>query len=226
MPVDPGTGGMTFWQGAKEGLYAATAFPAIGALIDVFSGRALLSGLNTGPKPEKATPCVIDNPEGGPTPTVVDSVRPRRATPRIIDDPCDASAPIVLPTTQLLSYLRSLEKPLPVEPPPPLIGSPANENAEPPTIKARIDKREVEALSETVEDVAAAMTGLAATTPVEVNTQPLLDALAIIQQIKRGLAEIRTVSAGVPTKLQAGGSVGRLGRAAISDYGSETGGGG
>lgn len=68
------------------------------------------------------------------------------------------------------------------------------------------------------------MTGLAATTTPGVNTQPLEQALSLAARLKQVHGEIGTLSAGVPGKLQAGGSVGRLGRAAMSDYGSETGG--
>lgn len=98
-----------------------------------------------------------------------------------------------------------------------------------PTLTPTVDKTALVDLDKTVADVAAAMSGLSTTTAKpQVDPAPLMGLLDIINKINAGLSAISSsagpVAATAGSKLQAGGGVARLGRAALSDYGSETGG--
>ncbi len=76
-------------------------------------------------------------------------------------------------------------------PPPPMIGVPppaANENA-PSVIKPEVNKSALNDLSATVNDVALAISGLAATTTPSIDTRPLEQALALANRLKAVLRE-------------------------------------
>jgi hypothetical protein len=79
----------------------------------------------------------------------------------------------------------------------------------------------VRELSGALDDVATAINGVTASTVTpSVDTVPLEHALALVNKIKAGLAEIGTVSAAVLARLQAGGGVRRAVDGEHSDYGN------